>query len=86
MRELIPAWPPGACFSTTIVRSPSEAPYTAAASPRQIEHNVQRLLPAGPGHRFFVVASSTCHTLALRSLKRRWSISSVPSSKCRLPR
>jgi hypothetical protein len=33
MRELIPAWPPGACFSTTIVRSPSEAPYTAAASP-----------------------------------------------------
>ena len=29
----MPAWPPGASRSTTIVRSPSEAPYTAAASP-----------------------------------------------------
>ena len=28
-----PAWPPGASRSTTIVRRPSEAPYTAAARP-----------------------------------------------------
>ena len=33
MRDDVPAWPPGASRSTTSVRSPSEAPYTAAASP-----------------------------------------------------
>ncbi len=29
----MPAWPPGASRSITIVRRPSDAPYTAAASP-----------------------------------------------------
>ena len=33
MRVEVPAWPPGASRSTTIVRSPSDAPYTAAARP-----------------------------------------------------
>ena len=33
MREEVPAWPPGASRSTTIVLRPSEAPYTAAARP-----------------------------------------------------
>src|SRR5919201_5636873 len=33
MLDDVPAWPPGASRSTTIVRSPSDAPYTAAASP-----------------------------------------------------
>ena len=33
MRELAPAWPPTATCSTPSVRSPSDAPYTAAASP-----------------------------------------------------
>ncbi len=33
MRELCPAWPPVADRSTSTVRSPSEAPYTAAPSP-----------------------------------------------------
>src|SRR5204863_123542 len=33
MRDEVPAWPPGASLSTTIVRRPSEAPYTAAARP-----------------------------------------------------
>ena len=33
MRELVPAWPPGACRSSSSVRKPSEAPYTAAARP-----------------------------------------------------
>jgi hypothetical protein len=33
MRELVPAWPPGIDASTTVVDRPSEAPYTAAASP-----------------------------------------------------
>src|SRR3954468_9902398 len=31
---LDPAWPPGASSSRTTVDSPSDAPYTAAASPR----------------------------------------------------
>ena len=33
MRDEVPAWPPGASRSMTIVRRPSEAPYTAAARP-----------------------------------------------------
>ena len=33
IRDEVPAWPPGASRSTTIVASPSDAPYTAAASP-----------------------------------------------------
>jgi hypothetical protein len=33
IRDDVSAWPPGASCSTTIVRSPSEAPYTAAARP-----------------------------------------------------
>ena len=33
MREEVPAWPPGASRSMTMVRRPSEAPYTAAARP-----------------------------------------------------
>ena len=33
MRDEVPAWPPGASRSTTMVRSPSDAPYTAAARP-----------------------------------------------------
>ena len=33
MRELVPAWPPGASFSRIAVDRPSDAPYTAAASP-----------------------------------------------------
>src|SRR5215813_7696400 len=33
MRELDPAWPPGTLDSSTRTSSPSEAPYTAAASP-----------------------------------------------------
>ena len=33
MSELVPAWPPTTSRSTTSVRSPSEAAYTAAASP-----------------------------------------------------
>jgi hypothetical protein len=33
MRMLVPAWPPGAQASAASVRSPSEPPYTAAASP-----------------------------------------------------
>ena len=33
MRELDPAWPPGASRSIITVASPSLAPYTAAASP-----------------------------------------------------
>ena len=33
MRLDCPAWPPGASRSTITVRSPSEAPYTAAARP-----------------------------------------------------
>ena len=32
MRELIPAWPPGASRSMITVFSPSDAPYTAAAN------------------------------------------------------
>ncbi len=33
MRDDVPACPPGASRSMTIVRNPSEAPYTAAARP-----------------------------------------------------
>ena len=33
MSMLAPAWPPTASRSTTMVRSPSDAAYTAAASP-----------------------------------------------------
>ena len=33
MRELEPAWPPGTFDSSTSTSSPSDAPYTAAASP-----------------------------------------------------
>ena len=33
MRDDVPAWPPGASRSTTIVLRPSDAPYTAAAIP-----------------------------------------------------
>ncbi len=33
MRELCPACPPVACRSTSTVRSPSDAPYTALPSP-----------------------------------------------------
>ena len=33
MRELEPAWPPGTFDSSTRTSSPSDAPYTAAASP-----------------------------------------------------
>ena len=33
MRDEVSAWPPGASRSMTSVRRPSEAPYTAAASP-----------------------------------------------------
>ena len=33
MRVDVPAWPPVASRSTSSVRSPSEAPYTAAARP-----------------------------------------------------
>ena len=33
MRELVPAWPPVASRSMSTVLSPSDAPYTAAASP-----------------------------------------------------
>ena len=33
MRELAPAWPPMATASSDTVSSPSDAPYTAAASP-----------------------------------------------------
>lgn len=33
MRELVEAWPPGASASNTTVSRPSEAEYTAAASP-----------------------------------------------------
>ncbi|CPU66397.1 Uncharacterised protein [Mycobacteroides abscessus] len=33
MRELWPAWPPVAVRSTSTVRSPSDAPYSAALSP-----------------------------------------------------
>ena len=39
----MPAWPPGASRSITIVRSPSDAPYTAAArpgGPRTDDHRV----------------------------------------------
>ena len=33
MRELVPACPPGVCRSMMSVLRPSEAPYTAEASP-----------------------------------------------------
>ena len=46
MRDDVSAWPPGASRSITSVRSPSDAPYTAAAS------------PAGPPPRMMVSYSS----------------------------
>lgn len=33
MRMLAPAWPPNACASSTTTDSPSDAAYTAVASP-----------------------------------------------------
>ena len=54
MRDEVPAWPPGASRSTTMVRSPSDAPYTAAARPAgpaptiTVSYSAQRGLGAQP--------------------------------------
>ena len=72
MREDVPAWPPGASRSTTIVRSPSDAPYTAAAR------------PAGPPP-MIIVSYSTSRALVCNPSSRATSrvlglVATVPSA------
>ena len=56
MRDEVPAWPPGASRSTSSVRNPSDAPYTAAAS------------PAGPAPMMATSYSAAAGVVALKKI------------------
>ena len=62
MRDDVPAWPPGASRSTTSVRSPSEAPYTAAASPAGPAPTITVSYSASAGSVVSPSRSATCRS------------------------
>ena len=74
MREDVPACPPGASRSITIVRRPSDAPYTAAAR------------PAGPAPTITVSYSAAAGSVAMSSnsaTRRSWGRATVSPSATR---
>ena len=73
MRDDVPAWPPGASRSTTIVRSPSDAPYTAAAR------------PAGPPPMITVSYSVAARRCLQAERARPGRAPSVERAPCRRP-
>ena len=68
---LDPAWPPIPPLSTTIVRSPSDAPYTAAESPAGPDPTITRSSGAS--------SAVGGDPVALASSRSEGSVSAVPS-------
>ena len=67
MRDEVPAWPPTATPSTAIVRSPSEAPYTAAARPAGPAPTTTRSAVPGWRARLSPTAAARAALAGLRS-------------------